>query len=47
VVNGLAKTEGLREGKEFKWNLRFTNVWVKRNGRWQRVAFHDSAIASP
>jgi len=36
---------GFREDKEFKWNLRFTNVWVKRHGRWQRVAFHDSAIA--
>ncbi len=44
VATGLAKTEGLREGKEFKWNLRFTNVWVKRDGLWQRVAFHDSSL---
>lgn len=47
VVTGQATTSGLREGKEFKWNLRFTNVWVKREGRWQRVAFHDSNVASP
>jgi ketosteroid isomerase-like protein len=47
VVTGQAITTGRQEGKEFKWNLRFTNVWVKREGRWQRVAFHDSNVASP
>lgn len=45
VVTGQATTVGQREGKVFKSNLRFTNVWVKREGRWQRVAFHDSAAA--
>ncbi|MGH7597056.1 MAG: nuclear transport factor 2 family protein [bacterium] len=47
VVTGQATTLGLQEGKEFKSNLRFTNVRVKREGRWQRVAFHDSNVATP
>lgn len=45
VVTGLNTTIGFRDGKEWKMNLRFTNVWVKREGRWQRVAFHDSDAA--
>ena len=44
VVTGQAITMGRHEDKEFKWNLRFTNVWVKREGRWRRVAFHDSRL---
>jgi ketosteroid isomerase-like protein len=47
VVTGLNTTIGMRDGKEWKMNLRFTNVWVKRAGHWQRVAFHDSNVASP
>lgn len=47
VVTGLNTTIGFRDGKEWKMNLRFTNVWLKREGRWQRVAFHDSNAASP
>ncbi|MGH7493561.1 MAG: nuclear transport factor 2 family protein [bacterium] len=43
VVTGLNTTIGFRDGKEWKMRLRFTNVWVKRDGCWQRVAFHDSA----
>lgn len=45
VVTGLNTTIGFRDGKEWKMNLRFTNVWVKREGRWQRIAFHDSNAA--
>jgi ketosteroid isomerase-like protein len=45
VVTGLNTTIGYRDGKEWKLNLRITNVWVKRHGRWQRVAFHDSNVA--
>lgn len=47
VVTGQATTTGRQEGKELKWELRFTNVWVKREGRWQRVAFHDSRVVPP
>lgn len=42
VLTGSNTTIGFRDGKEWKMNLRFTNVWVKRESRWQRVAFHDS-----
>jgi ketosteroid isomerase-like protein len=46
VVTGLNTTIGFRDGKEWKMNLRFTNVWVKREDRWQRVAFHDSNVVT-
>ncbi|NUM77860.1 nuclear transport factor 2 family protein [candidate division KSB1 bacterium] len=42
VVTGRNTTIGVRDGQAWKMNLRFTNVWVKREGRWQRAAFHDS-----
>ncbi|MCG3154377.1 MAG: hypothetical protein DKINENOH_00971 [bacterium] len=45
VVTGRNTTIGVRDGKAWKMNLRFTNVWVKREGRWQRAAFHDSNAA--
>jgi uncharacterized protein (TIGR02246 family) len=45
VVTGKAVTAGVKEGKTFKSDLRFTNVWVRRENRWQRVAFHDSPIS--
>ena len=47
VVTGLNTTLGWRDGKEWKMKLRFTHVWVRCEGRWQRAAFHDSAVASP
>ncbi|NUM78713.1 nuclear transport factor 2 family protein [candidate division KSB1 bacterium] len=47
VVTGLNTTIGIRDGKEWKMHLRFTNIWVKREARWQRVAFHDSHAMIP
>ncbi len=44
VVTGANTTIGYRDGREWKMNLRFTNVWVKREGRWLRAAFHDSHV---
>jgi ketosteroid isomerase-like protein len=44
VVTGLNTTIGIRDGKEWKMNLRFTNVWIKRESRWQHIAFHDSNV---
>ncbi len=46
VVTGQALSAGVREGKDFNLNLRFTNVWVENESGWQRVAFHDSAVSS-
>ena len=33
-----------KDGKPFTNKGRFTNVWVRRNGRWQVVAGHSSKL---
>ena len=33
---------GIKAGESFK--RRFTNIWEKKNGRWQQVARHASVI---
>ena len=33
------------DGKDNSGHYHFTNVWVKRNGRWQVVASHGSRLA--
>jgi len=45
VVTGRYATKGVTKGKEFETNGRFTDTWVKRNGRWQAVASQDTLIA--
>lgn len=42
VVTGLNRVKGTDRGKSLGDQNRFTQVWVKRNGRWQIVAFHLS-----
>jgi ketosteroid isomerase-like protein len=38
VAIGTNAIDGTFKGKEMKGNYRFTDVWVKRNGKWQVVA---------
>ena len=33
-----------KDGKPFSWKFRFTNVWVRQNGKWQVVAGHSSPL---
>ena len=33
-----------KDGKPFSWKFRFTNVWVRQNGKWQVVAGHSSQL---
>jgi ketosteroid isomerase-like protein len=42
VVTGSVKAEGRREGKAFNLENRYTEVWVKRGGRWQCVAGQEA-----
>lgn len=44
IVTGIVKSDGTRDGVNFKSTLRFTNVWVYENGNLRRASFHDSAI---
>jgi ketosteroid isomerase-like protein len=47
IVNGRT-TEKIQAGsKELVIQYRRTDVFVKRNGRWQCVSFHGSRIIEP
>jgi len=41
------KVTGSNDGKPFKHELRVTNVWVKKDRRWQVVAAHFSTFSEP
>jgi ketosteroid isomerase-like protein len=42
VVTGSVNAKGLRGGKAFNLQNRYTEVWVKRGGRWQCVAGQET-----
>jgi ketosteroid isomerase-like protein len=42
VVKGRNRASGLKDGKPFTLDIRFTHLWVKEAGKWKRAAFHDS-----
>ena len=35
---------GLRQGEEAELTLRYTDVWVRRDGRWQCVSVHSTRV---
>ncbi len=45
VLGGVVTFSGIDGGKRFKVDLRFADVWAKRNGRWQVV--YTGAIHLP
>ena len=45
VVTGRSKSKGRYKGKDFDSQYRWTDTWVKIEGRWQCVAGHSSRIA--
>ena len=44
VTSYSMNTEGHFEGTEIKRQLQITNVWMKRQGRWQIVARHTANL---
>ena len=42
VVTGSRHAKGRREGEAFNLQNRYTEVWVKRGGRWQCVAGQEA-----
>jgi ketosteroid isomerase-like protein len=44
VVTGHVKIELLSEGKPKSLNSAYTNVWVKRAGGWQMVAWQSTPL---
>ena len=47
IVTGRSTIKGIRDGKDWSGQERWTDVFVRRNGRWQAVATHASRIATP
>ncbi len=47
VVTGRADTKGTIGGRDVSGPMLFTRVYVKKNGRWQSVAFQQTAISNP
>ena len=45
VVTGGLHEKGTSHGKTFEHRGRFTDTWVRHNGRWQCVASHFSTMA--
>jgi len=44
VVTSAYRTRGTDSGKPFSHHGRFTDTWIKRNGKWQCVADHETLI---
>ena len=47
VVTGRSTTKQMRDGKDYSAQERFTDVFVRRDGRWQAVSTHSSRVGKP
>jgi len=44
VATGLNTAKGTFKGQEINGSYRFTDTWVKRNGKWQAVASQGTKV---
>jgi ketosteroid isomerase-like protein len=44
IVTGVNAVKATYKGEKIDKRHRFTDVWIKRNGRWQCVSTHGSTI---
>ena len=47
VVTGKSNAKGSINGRELKGPVMFTRVYVKKDGKWQSVAFQQTPILAP
>ena len=45
IADGIIYSTGTQNSKPFNVYIKFTNVWIKENGKWKRTVFHDSRIS--
>jgi ketosteroid isomerase-like protein len=45
VITGATRERGTQNGKPFAHNGRFTDTWIKKDGRWLCVASHLGVIS--
>jgi len=46
VMGGVAHLKGVDGGKPFEVDLRFSDIWAKRNGKWRVIYTHASRAAA-
>jgi ketosteroid isomerase-like protein len=46
VVRFTLRLVGLREGRRVETVLRYTDIWIIRDGRWQCVSSHSTQVLS-
>lgn len=44
VVSGQATRKGVMDGKDISSSVRYTRVYIKRDGRWQVVQFQQTRV---
>lgn len=44
VAEGIVYSTGKENSEPFTIHIKFTNVWIKEEGKWKRTVFHDSRI---
>ena len=44
IVSSAYRTKGMDNGKPFSHHGRFTDTWIRRNGKWQCIADHETLI---
>jgi len=44
IVSSAYRTKGTDGGKAFVHRGRFTDTWIRRNGKWQCIADHETLI---
>ena len=44
IVSSAYRTKGTDNGKPFQHHGRFTDTWIRRNGKWQCIADHETLI---
>jgi ketosteroid isomerase-like protein len=47
IVTGRSTVKGIRDGRDWSGQERFTDVFLRRDGRWLAVSTHASRVAKP
>ena len=47
IVNGLAKLTVATNGQSNSFSLRYTDVWVMRDNKWQMVSWQSTRVPEP
>lgn len=45
VLGGAVTAKGMSDGKPYAIRLRFSDIWAKRNGKWQVIYTHANHVA--